>query len=159
MKKTAILFAVFFAVGLMVAGISHGQPAQSAASNWNIGIPAPGEGEGVSATPAIETVTGTVMRIEPIKGVQGGLQMRVKTDKGDTVVAYLGPKWFITNQKLKFEKGDTVEVRGAKIISKGQYRMIATEVSKGDWTMKLRNEDDGMPNWICCFPRQQMKEE
>ncbi len=158
MKKTAILFAVFFAVGLMFAGMSYAQPAQSSAGNWNLGIPA-AEGEQVTATPAMDTVTGTVTKIEPIKGVKDGLQMRMKSDKGENWVVYLGPKWFVMNQKLKFAKGDQVEVRGAKIISKGQYRLVATEVSKGDWTMKLRNEDDGMPNWICCFPRQQMKEE
>ena len=32
--------------------------------------------------------------------------------------------------------------------------IIATQISKGDWTMKLRDEEDGQPLWECCFPGQ-----
>ena len=154
MKKSGILFAaVLFAVGLMFAGVSHGQ------SNWNLGIPGGGEGGTISEAPAIVTVAGTVTKIEKMKGVKDGLQMRLKDDKGAMWVVYLGPKWFVDNQRIKFMPKDKVEVRGGKAIVEGNVRIIATEVSKGDWTMKLRNEDDGMPSWECCFPRQQMKEE
>jgi hypothetical protein len=48
-----------------------------------------------------------------------------------------------------------VEVRGKKF----QSNIIATEISKGNWTMKLRNEEDGQPNWECCFPRKEKKEQ
>jgi hypothetical protein len=83
-----------------------------------------------------------------MKGVKDGQQMRVTTDQGNKYVVYMGPKWFIENQKIKFMAGDTVEVRGKKFGN----RIIASEVSKGDWTMKLRNEEDGQPSWECCFP-------
>jgi hypothetical protein len=62
----------------------------------------------------------------------------------------MGPNRFINNQKLKFLPGDSVMVRGKKLGSS----LIAIEVSKGEWTMKLRNEDDGQPSWECCFPGQ-----
>jgi hypothetical protein len=55
----------------------------------------------------------------------------------------------MNNQKVKLMAGDQVEVRGKKVGTS----IIATEISKGEWTMKLRNEEDGMPTWECCFPR------
>jgi hypothetical protein len=61
----------------------------------------------------------------------------------------MGPKWFIENQKIKFMAGDKVQVRGKKYGD----AIIATEISKGDLSMKLRNEEDGMPVWESSFHR------
>ncbi len=161
MKKSAIVIAaiaVMFSVSLIIAGSSFAQPAKDA-YGWSIGIPASEGTEFTSQAPAIETVEGTVTKIEKMQGVKDGLQMRLKTKLGETWTVYMGPKWFIENQRIKFMPKDKVEVRGAKIVSKGQVRLVATEISKGDWTMKLRNEDDGSPNWVCCVPRQKMQEE
>jgi hypothetical protein len=81
-------------------------------------------------------------------GVKDGLQMKFKNEQGNEYTVYMGPKWFIENQKIKFMPGDSVMVRGKKLGSS----IIATQISKGDWTMKLRNEEDGQPAWECCFP-------
>jgi len=97
----------------------------------------------------IETVMGKVMKVEKMPGVKDGLQLRLVTEDKVKYTVLLGPKWFIGNQKLKFMANDKIEVRGKKIGS----TIIASEASKGDWTMKLRNEEDGLPAWQCCIPR------
>ncbi len=102
---------------------------------------------------AIVVESGKVKKVENMPGVKDALQMRFVTDQGNNYIVYMGPKWFMNNQKLKFMAGDQVEVRGKKVGT----AIIATEISKGEWTMKLRNEEDGMPAWECCFPREVQK--
>jgi len=122
-------------------------------NKWSLGVPGVIH-TSMTGEEAIVTETGKVRKVENMAGVKDGLQMRFTTDQGNKYVVYMGPKWFVNNQKLKFAAGDKVEVRGKKIGTS----IIATEISKGDWTMKLRNEEDGMPNWECCFPREEKKE-
>ena len=81
--------------------------------------------------------------------MKDSVQMSFKGETGNTWTVFLGPKWFVENQRMKLMPKDKVEVRGKKTGS----MIIASEVSKGDLTMKLRNEEDGFPNWECCFPR------
>lgn len=121
---------------------------------WLVGTPLNEEIVGVTqaSQPAIMTIQGTVAAIEPMKAVAGSEQMRVTTPQGDQWVVFLGPRWFVDNQRLKFNPGDQVEVRGAKFLALGQNNIVAQDVSKGDMTMKLRN-NDGLPSWECCFPR------
>jgi len=97
----------------------------------------------------IETFNGKVVKVEKMTGAKDGVQLRFVTDENAKFIVLLGPAWFVSHQKIKFMAGDMVEVRGMKVGGK----IIATEASKGDWTMKLRNEEDGMPAWQCCFPR------
>ena len=92
--------------------------------------------------------SGKVASVSATKGVKDSLQIKLKTEQGNDYTVFLGPKWFIEHQKIKFMPGDSVMVRGKKF---GSY-IIATQVSKGDWTMKLRSEEDGQPSWECCFP-------
>jgi hypothetical protein len=123
-----------------------------ASSGWTIGIPSmPDVADYASPAANIDTIMGKVTKIEPLKGVKNGLQMRLKPAKGSTMIVWMGPKWFIENQRLTFKAGDDVEVRGRKF---NASTLVATEISKGDLTMKLRNEEDGLPSWECCFPRQ-----
>ena len=121
---------------------------------WSLGVPGLDAETSFTGQEAIVVESGKVTKIEPMKGVKDGLQMRFTTDQGNKYIVYLGPKWFLDNQKVKFSAGDKVEVRGKKFGDK----IIASEVGKGDWTMKLRNEEDGMPSWECCFPRSVKKQ-
>jgi hypothetical protein len=154
MKKIAVGIMIIFAVCLMVAPVSFAQSMQSAQSTvqpgaWALGVPQLSGGEGFTGSEAIVTEKGTVKKVEKMKGVKDGLQLKFKSDLGSMYTVYMGPKWFVENQKLKFMAGDKVEVRGKKF----QSYIIATEISKGDWTMKLRDEEDGNPSWQCCFPK------
>jgi hypothetical protein len=145
MRKLAIGIVVVVAISMMFVPVSFAQ----AKGAWTFGVPASLTVDtGFTGTEAIVVEAGKVEAIQPMKGVKGGLQMKFKTDQGNAYTVFMGPKWFIENQKLRFSPGDSVMVRGKKFGS----GIIATEISKGDWTMKLRNEEDGQPAWECCFP-------
>ena len=157
MRKAAIWFALVAATLMassMFAQPSFAQESQTAGTGvsrdaWSLGIPAPDAKTSFTGVEGIVIEAGTVKKIEPMTGVKGGLQMRFVTDQGNAHTVFLGPKWFIENQKIKFMAGDKVQVRGKKY----GKAIIATEISKGDLSMKLRNEEDGMPVWESSFSR------
>jgi hypothetical protein len=153
MRKLAIGIVVVVALSMMFVQVSFAQKSQATGSTvsrgaWSLGLPALDADKGFTGNEAIVVESGKVMKMEKMAGVKDGLQMKFKTDQGNAYTVYMGPKWFIDNQKIKFSPGDSVMVRGKKFGSS----IIATEISKGDWTMKLRNEEDGQPKWECCFP-------
>jgi hypothetical protein len=154
MKRRALWITVvgmFFVVFLMGANVVFAEKG-----NWTYGTPIlSGEGGTFTGEEAIVTVNGTVKKIEPIRGQTANLQMLIKDDdQGGSWVVYMGPKWFVENQKIKFAKGDKVEVRGKKTGG----AIIASEISKDNWTMRLRNEEDGQASWQCCFPYKERKD-
>ena len=124
-------------------------------------IAAPGKGWGGSGgwgmggsyqrmyNPAtVETLTGmveSVNKITPMKGMQYGIHITVKTDK-ETIPIHLGPAWFIERLDTKIMKGDTIEVKGSRVTVAGKPAIIAEEVKKGEDTLKLR-DDNGIPVW------------
>jgi len=152
MRKLAIGIVLVVAISMMFVPVAFAQKSQAGAAGagaWSFGLPASVTTDtGFTGQEAIVVESGKVARMEPMKGVKDGLQMKLKTDQGASYTVYMGPKWFIENQKIKFMAGDSVMVRGKKFGS----AIIATEVSKGDWSMKLRSEEDGQPAWECCFP-------
>ncbi|MCG6533473.1 MAG: hypothetical protein L7F78_02005 [Syntrophales bacterium LBB04] len=161
MRKTAIwvmVIATALAVNLMFAQVSLAQVksqvpgSTNSAGAWAFGVPGLIH-TGLEGTEAIVVESGKVKKVEDMSGVKDGLQVKFVSDQGNGYIVYMGPKWFMNNQKLKFMAGDQVQVRGKKVGSS----IIATEISKGEWTMKLRNEEDGMPTWECCFPREVKK--
>jgi len=156
MRKVArctVVVAMIFLVSMTLAPVLFAQASQSSGpvsrGAWTLGVPGLDAETSFTGQEAIVVEPGKVAKVEPMKGVKDGLQMRFVTDQGNKYVVYMGPKWFIENQKVKFMAGDKVEVRGKKFGN----AIIATEISKGDMTMKLRNEEDGVPSWECCFPR------
>jgi hypothetical protein len=110
--------------------------------------------QGFTGKEAVVTERGTVKKIEPMTGHKNSQQMRLLSESGGNWVVYMGPKWFVDNQRVKFNVGDKVEVRGKKFGG----AIIASEISKGQWTMKLRNEQNGQANWQCCFPYKEKKD-
>jgi len=154
MKKRALWIALF---GMCLVCLMGAQMAfADAKSNWLYDTPiVAGEGGDFTGMEAIVTVNGTVTKIESMPGKKKNLQMRIKdNDQGGSWIVFLGPKWFIENQKIMFAVGDKVEVRGKKTGS----AIIASEVSKDAWTMKIRNEEDGLAVWQCCFPYKERKD-
>ena len=155
MKKRALWITavgMFFVVFLMSANVVFADR-----DSWTYGTPVLSTGTGggsFTGNEAIVTVNGTVTKIEPISSQKANLQMMIKdNDQSGSWVVYMGPKWFIENQKIKFAKGDKVEVRGKK----AGDAIIASEISKDNWTMRLRNEEDGLASWQCCFPYKERK--
>ena len=124
-------------------------------TEWTYGVPiVKGTGTGFTGDEAMVTEKGTVQAIEKMYGQKDGLQMRLLAEEGGKWTVYMGPKWFIENQKIKFAKGDKVEVRGKKYGG----AIIASEISKDGWTMRIRNEEDGQAVWQCCFPYKERKD-
>ena len=154
MRKLAIGIVVVVAISMMFVPVAFAQKSQAAGSTvstgaWTIGLPGSVTAEtSFTGQEAIVVESGKVMKVQPTKGTKDTLQMKFKTDQGNAYTVFMGPKWFIENQKIKFMAGDSVMVKGKKF---GSY-IIATEISKGDWTMKLRSQEDGQPSWECCFP-------
>ena len=154
MRKLTIGIVLVVAISMMFVPMAFAQKSQAtggtcAKGAWTLGLPGTITSESdFTGTEAIVVESGKVVKMEKMAGVKDGLQMKFKTDQGSAYTVYMGPKWFIENQKIKFMAGDSVTVRGKKFGSS----IIATQISKGDWTMKLRNEEDGQPSWECCFP-------
>lgn len=97
---------------------------------------------------AVETISGEVQAVEavvPAKGMYSGVQLLVKTDK-ETIPVHLGPAWYIERLDTKIEKGDKVQVKGARTSFAGKPAIIAAEISKGDATLVLRDAA-GIPAW------------
>jgi hypothetical protein len=68
-------------------------------------------------------------------GHKNSLQMIFRSGNGGSWTVYVGPKWFMENQNIKFNVDDKVDIREKKFGSV----IIASKISKGEWTMKLLN--------------------
>jgi hypothetical protein len=154
MKKRSLWLTVIGAFFVMVLMSAVAAFAADEGSAWTYGVPIIASQEGFTGNEAMVTEKGTVKKIEKMRGQKDGLQMRLAAEEGGNWVVYMGPKWFIDNQKIKFAVGDKVEVRGKKFGG----AIIASEISKGDWTMRIRNEEDGQAVWQCCFPYKERKD-
>ena len=78
----------------------------------------------------------------PGMAVQG---LILKTEQGDFEV-YLGPPSYVTEHKFTLQKGDTLTVKGFKVIHERQAAFFAAEVKKNDQTLSLLDEH-GSPLW------------
>lgn len=86
--------------------------------------------------------------IEDIREVPGGLagtQLAVKTDT-KTIVVYVGPGDFLKEIEVSFNKGDQVDVVGAKAPNTMEEEILAREITVGSNTFTLR-DDKGIPIW------------
>ena len=117
-----------------------------------VGVAQPGpRGRGLGPShynPAtVETGTGTVTQVQRItgKGRNAGVHFMLKTDAG-TLPVHLGPSQYVDKQAVKIGMNDTVTVRGSRVTMNGAPAIIAAEVTKGDKTLKLRDEK-GLPLW------------
>jgi hypothetical protein len=146
MKKTVVALTV---VSLLVLGI-FAEASAKMGYNWK------GSGGWGTGTPyqslfdpsKLETVKGVIESVEminPMKSVHNAVALILKTDK-ESLTVHLGPDWYISRLDTKLNKGDTIEVKGAKAIYSGKTFIIASEIKKGDATLVLRN-DNGIPVW------------
>jgi hypothetical protein len=86
---------------------------------------------------------GTVEEVKP-SGEETHLIMT--TDKGPVEVC-LCPAKFLSTMDMTFQKGDQLQVTGAKAIgAQGTEVILAREIVKGDNTLVLRDKDGG-PVW------------
>ncbi len=93
------------------------------------------------------TLSGMVdeVKIVPGAGSQGGVHLMLRTTS-ESLEIDLGPEWFMTQQKYKLAKGDTVTVTGSRLKAGTTDRVIAREIKKGTETMTFRDAK-GFPKW------------
>ncbi len=137
---------VFLAAALLVVfmgSTAFGQPPRGS-GGWGM----KGSYQRMYNPATVETVKGEVAAVEkvtPMKGMQYGIHLMVKTDK-ETVPVHLGPAWFIERQDIRIEKGDRIEVKGSRVTIGGKPAIIAAEVKKGENVLILR-DSGGVPVW------------
>lgn len=120
-------------------------------------VPAKPEGERETQTAPVTRpplpaarVTGQLesLAAKPFPGAVEGVKMQtavLKTPSG-SVTVYLGPDWFVQEQKFPCKVGDTWEVTGHKSMQAQFPGIVAREVKTGTSVMKLRDER-GQPLW------------
>ena len=121
-----------------------------ACGSENQGGPGPGGGSGYDRMydpKTVETVSGEVVSVDRIadQGMDYGLSLTLKTAQ-EKILVYLGPGWFIEKQNLTLAPKDQVEITGSQITFQGKPALIATQVKKGDKSLKLR-DPAGIPAW------------
>jgi len=152
-KKTLLmsLIAALFVVGMIFTQATVAQDEGiKAQPGWSLDTPL-NYPESGSVSGAIVTVTGKIKKVGNQQGMKDFVELILAAKEPyKEWKIWVGPRWFIANQKLQFKVGDEVEVRGLK--AKADV-IIGSDISKGDLTMLLRSENDGMPIWQCCVPR------
>ena len=95
----------------------------------------------------METLSGEVAAVGKFTpgGKPYGVRFTLKTDQGPIEVV-LGRGSYIEQQGFKFEPQDKVTVKGSRVAVGGKPTIIATEITKGEKTLKLRDAK-GVPVW------------
>ena len=106
---------------------------------------------GMYNTGTIETISGEIISINkftPIKGMSHGVHIMVKTDT-EIIPVHLGPLWYIEKQDFKLETKEKIKVKGSVINFEDKKTIMASEVTKGNTTLRLWDEK-GRPVWSGC---------
>jgi hypothetical protein len=100
----------------------------------------------------VTTLTGTVESLGNMSGAMRGAGGRMgmktavlKTDSASTTV-FLGPDWYLQEQKFPLKVGDALEVTGSQVTLRQQPVLIARDIKVGKQTLSLRDEQ-GLPRW------------
>jgi len=106
---------------------------------------------------SIVTIQGKVTGINrdtvPLPGMQPGLSVDVKTADGDDVNVQVGPRWFSSFYKKKWDVkvGDTVEVTGSRVKIDDKTVIMATKcvhrIKHDDASEMTLRSKQGVPVW------------
>jgi len=99
-------------------------------------------------TKTIEKVKDTIVSIDSIVHANrypGFIYLIVNTP-AETTTVFIGPSWFVNEQKLKMKSGDSVQVTGARVSLEGRPVIIARQVMVGNVGIMLRDAQ-GVPLW------------
>ena len=81
------------------------------------------------------------------QGMYPGMALMVDTKNQGQVHVSLGPIWYLERQEFEIAPGDEVQVKGmCDKEPDGKLRVIAYEISKGDYLLALR-DSQGRPYW------------
>uniref|UniRef100_A0A7C3V9Q7 Magnetosome protein MamS/MamX domain-containing protein n=1 Tax=Desulfobacca acetoxidans TaxID=60893 RepID=A0A7C3V9Q7_9BACT len=142
MRKIIILLSIVLLVGVLPAGVlAQPQGKGPSAQAWPMGR--------LYNPKTVENLDGKIESLEKITAGQTDLPARVlmklKTAK-ETVTVYLGPDWYLEQQKAKLEPGDFIQVRGSRVTMDNMTVILPNTVTKGSVVMQFWDEH-GMPGW------------
>lgn len=106
----------------------------------------------------VVAISGEVISVEktvPRKGTFYGTHLIVKTGE-EAISVHLGPGWYVEDQGITFKPEDKLEITGSKVTFDEEQVIIASEVKKGDETLKLRDKN-GIPYWSGWRKRSDMR--
>jgi hypothetical protein len=92
-------------------------------------------------------LSGTVDAVTEMQGRRGMSGVHLTLNAGGAPVeVHLGPSSFLKEKGLAVAKGDSLEVRGARVDLGGVDSLLAREVTRAGAVTVLRDED-GVPLW------------
>jgi hypothetical protein len=90
-------------------------------------------------------IKGIIVEVREVPGDFEGLHLVVKTES-KTVLVHVAPTQFLKEIDTTFNKGDQVEVVGARAPDAPEEEILAREIIDGTNTATLR-DDKGIPIW------------
>lgn len=90
-------------------------------------------------------IKGVIVEVRDLPGEFEGLHLVVKTES-KTVLVHVAPSAFLKEIDTSFNKGDQVQVVGAKAPDAPEEEILAREIIDGTNTATLRDEK-GVPIW------------
>ena len=91
-------------------------------------------------------IKGVIDDMHETPGAFEGTHLIVKTDTG-TVLVQLAPAEFLKEIDTSLKKGDQIDVVGAKNMGTEGEEILAREITIGNNTTTLR-DDNGIPVWV-----------
>jgi hypothetical protein len=131
MKRALLVCVILAAAG---ASTAEGNVTRAPVRIWN--------------PETVATLTGTVETIDPIVMGYGlsALRLQLKTSEG-LVRVRIGPSWWVAEKKIAFTKGETLEVKGSRLVFAGEPSIVAAEIRRGGDRLVLRDAA-GKPAWL-----------
>ena len=109
----------------------------------------PGMGQRMYDPSTVETVTGVVTAVDTVTGRHNrqhqGIHVRM-TASGEPLTVHLGPLFYLQQQNVRVQAGDSLTVRGSRVTMRGEPSLIAAELTRQDQTWTLRDKQ-GFPRW------------
>jgi len=135
MKRMRILQAIVLTGLFAVGSAGSAQPGM-------------GKYQQLYTTGSVTTVSGVVQSVysDTPPGVRiQAVYLSLKTD-AESIPVQLGPESFVQKLTTKFDKGDKIEVTGARVTVEGKTMILAAQVKKGAESVIFRNSS-GVPVW------------
>jgi hypothetical protein len=154
MKKFLILLSIFLLIGVFAAGVLA-QPQEKCPTSpaWPMGR--------MYNPKTVETLDGKIESLEKVTASRMDIPARVllklKTAK-ETVTVYLGPEWYLEQQKEKLSPGDYIQVRGSRVTLDNMAVILPNEITKGRVVMQFWDEQ-GSPRWRGQGPRARQQQQ
>jgi hypothetical protein len=96
----------------------------------------------------VETITGKIAKIDTAQSGYGrfpGIILNLKGDKQEINI-FAAPVWYLEQEKLQFETGESITVTGSRITFQNKPLIIAKDFDYNKKKSVIRN-DNGFPVW------------